>query len=199
MIGKLKGLLSEVDGAVGFIETASGVYYHVYLTPAILKKQKVGKPIEIYTYLQVREDNLTLYGFEDRKQHQIFKLLLSVPGVGPKSAFTIVSHKASDVLSQAVAANNAEFFSGIPGIGRKTAQKIILELAHKMGTAFEFSSLALSSEDATVVEALGSLGFAKHEARRSLSQIDGKLSVEDKIKKAIKIMTQKTIPNHYGG
>lgn len=192
MIGKLKGLLIEVGSHKGLIETTSGVFYTVFLTPALIKRQKIRDSIEIYTYLQMREDTWTLYGFEDKKQQRIFEMLIAVPGIGPKSAFTIISHKASDDLSQAILTNNVEFFSDIPGVGKKSAHKILLELSAKVGKAFDMSALVLSPEDSTVVDALVSLGFKRHQARTSISKLDTQLSIEEKIKKAIKIMTSKS-------
>lgn len=192
MIGKIKGILVAVEFNQGLIETASGVSYIVFLTPALIKQQKIGYGIALYTYLQVREDNWILYGFEDKKQQRIFEMLITVPGIGPKSAFTILSHKNSDSLSQAILTNNVEFFSDIPGVGKKSAHKILLELSAKMGKIFDISSLALSPDDSTVVDALASLGFSKRDARNTIATFDKRLSVEDKIKKAIKIMTNKT-------
>ena len=147
--------------------------------------------IEIYTYLKVKEDNLTLYGFEDKKQQRIFEMLIHVSGIGPKSAFTIISHKDSDELSHAILTNNVEFLSDIPGIGKKSAHKILLELSPKMGKELDITSLLLSADDSTVIDALASLGFDRQAGRTALSKLDKNISVGDKIRKAIKIMTNR--------
>lgn len=192
MIGKIKGILSEIDDILALIETPSGLSYYVYLSLDILKQQKIGHPIEVYTYLQVREDNLTLYGFKNKKQYKMFQLLLKVSGVGPKSAFTIISHKDAEGILKAVKQNNADFFGDISGIGRKTAQKILLELSQKLGQTFDLSAFTLSDEDVMVVDALVSLGFQKHEAGKALSKLEKELSIEEKIKEAIRLMTKKS-------
>lgn len=191
MIGKIKGKLVETDGNIGLIETSGGVIYNVYLTPSILKSYDVGKHIEVYTYLQVREDALTLYGFENKSKFQLFQMLLAVDGVGPKSGFNIVSFTDSESIFDAVHANNVNFFSSIPGVGKKTAQKILLELSSKIGKEFDLSSMNLSVDETTVVDALVSLGFKRSDCHGILSKLDKKLSVENKIMQAMKLMTKK--------
>jgi Holliday junction DNA helicase RuvA len=190
MIGKIKGILSTVEGNKGLIDTASGLSYEVFLTPQCLTTH-VGEPIEVITYLQVREDNLTLYGFEDRSKYRFFTMFLSVDGVGPKSAFTIVSHTNPTEIVEAVSHSNVEYFSHVPGIGKKTAQKIVLELSHKMDGEFEFSTLSVSSDDTLVFDALTSLGFMRKEIQEVLTHIDKTLSVEERVKKAIQLLTSK--------
>src|SRR3989344_3214585 len=111
MIGKLKGVLSEISGNIGLIETKGGVYYEVYLTPSIISKTQPKTLIEVYTYLQVREDALTLFGFQARSEYEFFKMLLSVSGVGPKTAFSVISYVPSDQLVSYVKSNDAEAFS----------------------------------------------------------------------------------------
>lgn len=191
MIGKIKGKLVETDGNIGLIETSGGVFYNVYLTPSILKTFSVGKNIEVYTYLQVRDDNLTLYGFENKSKYQLFQMLLAVDGVGPKSGFNIVSFTDSDNIFDAVRGNNVNFFSAIPGVGKKTSQKILLELSSKIGREFDISAMSLSADDITVVDALVSLGFKRSDCHAILAKLDKKLSVEGKIMKAMKLMTKK--------
>ncbi len=186
MIGKLKGILSELDGNRGLIETTSGVYYNAFLTPAIISDFEVGKPIEIYTYLQVREDALTLYGFQTKDDYVSFTMLLSVPGVGPKTAYTVISYAKTRHLIQAIKDNDIDFFSSVKGLGRKTAMKIILELSQKLKQDFELKKMYLSEEDKTVVDALISLGFKSHDASSIVSKLPKKLSVEEKIKQALK-------------
>jgi Holliday junction DNA helicase RuvA len=185
MIGKLKGKLIEVENNIGLIETAGGLAYQVYLPPHLLSTLPLSSSVEIYTYLQVREDALILFGFETKKQSDFFKMLLTVPGVGPKTAFSIVSFSKIDELTVAIKENNADFFTRIPGLGKKTAMKIILELSQKLKSAFELQKMYLSEEDKTVVDALVSLGFKTHQAKTALSSLPKNLSVEEKIKKAL--------------
>ncbi len=195
MIGKLKGKLVEVDKNIGLIETSGGVFYQVFLPPSLLSTFHLPPlsstihdlpSIEIYTYLQVREDALILFGFETKKQHDFFKLLLTVSGVGPKTAFSVISFIKLDQLVQYVQSNDVNAFTEVPGLGRKTAMKIILELSSKLKSDFDISKMILSDEDKTVIGALVSLGYKSFEAKKLLSKLPKNLTVEEKIKEALK-------------
>ncbi len=190
MIGKIKGLLSEIDGTSGLIETTGGVFYKLFLPTSLLM---VNTPVavELYTYLQVRDDALVLFGFEHKKDHDLFLMLLAVSGVGPKTAYTVSSHSKPDQLIEAVRQNNIEYFTRIPGLGKKTAMKILLELSQKIKEDFQFEKMNLSEEDGTVVDALVSLGFRSQDARNILTKIPKNLSLEEKIKEGIRISTQR--------
>ena len=186
MIGKIKGNLVEVENNIGLIETAGGVFYNVFLTPNIISKHKTPNPIEVYTYLQVRDDALVLFGFESKKESDFFKLLLSVSGVGPKTAYNVISHVSLDSLVSLVKSNDVSGFTQVPGLGKKTAQKIILELSSKLKSDFDMSKMALTDEDKTVVEALISLGYSANDAKNIVSKLPKDLTVEQKIKEALK-------------
>ena len=189
MIGKLKGKLVEVDKNLGLIETSGGVFYQVFLPPSFLNLQPTTyplQPIELYTYLQVRDDALILFGFQTKKEHDFFKLLLTVPGVGSKTAFNVISHVSLDSLVKYVQSNDVNAFTQVPGLGRKTAMKIILELSGKLKTDFDMKNMILSDEDKTVIEVLISLGYKSYDAKKLLSKLPKNLSVEEKIKEALK-------------
>lgn len=186
MIGKLKGKLVEIDGNAGLIETSGGVFYQVYLPTSYLSSMSDHpSSIEIYTYLQVRDDALVLFGFETKQQHDFFKLLLTVSGVGPKTAFSVISLVPLDKLVQYVTSNDVDSLK-VPGLGRKTAMKIILELSSKLKSDFDMSKMVLSDDDQTAVSALVSLGYKSHDAKRIVSKLPKNLSVEEKIKEALK-------------
>ncbi len=191
MIGKLKGILKEVEGNQGLVETASGVYYMVYLTPDIIKRYQIDESLEIYTYLHVKEDNLTLYGFDNKNKFQLFNMLLAVDGVGPKLAYGVISFTDSQHIIDAVTTSNHTFFSTIPGIGKKTAQKILLELSSEFDTEFKFEKAVLSQDDSTVIDALTALGFDRKSSHDVLDKLDKKASIETKIQQAIKFLTKK--------
>lgn len=191
MIGKLKGKLVEVDGNIGLVETKAGIYYRVYLTPRILQEKEINQPVEVYTYLQVSQDDLTLYGFENKNQYDMFRMLIAVSGIGPKSAFNIISFAQSERIVKAVAENDLDYLVNIPGLGKKTAQKIMLELSSKLGEVFDLKKAVLSKEDKIVVDALASLGFNRLEVRRVISKVDKKLSIEERIRQAIKLTAKK--------
>ncbi len=186
MIGKLKGTLSELDGNIGLIETVSGVSYYSYLTPSLISQIPLKSPIEVYTYLQVREDAQTLFAFGTKDEYSLFQLLLSVSSVGPKTAYLVISYAKVNELIQAVKENNIDFFQEIRGLGKKTAMKIILELSQKLKQEFELRKMYLSEEDKTVVDALVVLGFRSHDASTVVSKLPKKLAIEEKIKEALK-------------
>jgi Holliday junction DNA helicase RuvA len=194
MIGKLKGKLVEVDKNIGLIETSGGVFYQVFLPSSFVRRSPLpagrqvgegGSPIELYTYLQVRDDALVLFGFETKKHHDFFKLLLSVSGVGPKTAFSVISYVPLDSLVKFVQSNDVNAFTRVPGLGRKTAMKIILELSSKLKTDFDMKNMILSDDDQTVIGALISLGYKSYDAKKIISKLPKNLSVEEKIKKAL--------------
>ncbi|MEK7177478.1 MAG: Holliday junction branch migration protein RuvA [Patescibacteria group bacterium] len=188
MIGKLKGKLVEVEGNVGLIETSGGVFYQVFL-PTSLLSSIINYPssIEIYTYLQVRDDALVLFGFETKQQHDFFLLLLSVSGVGPKTAFTVISALKTEEIVRAVTSNEVDALTKVPGLGRKTAMKIILELSSKFKSEFDMKNMVLSDDDQTAVSALVSLGYKSYDAKKIISKLPKNLTVEEKIKEALKV------------
>lgn len=186
MIGKLKGKLVEVDKNIGLIETSGGVFYQVFLIPRLISLTPLKSPIELYTYLQVRDDALVLFGFETKQQHDFFLLLLTVSGVGPKTAFTVISSLKTEEIVRAVTSNEVEALIKVPGLGRKTAMKIILELSSKFKADFDMKNMILSDDDQTVISALVSLGYKSYDAKKIVSKLPKNLSVEEKIKKALK-------------
>ncbi len=192
MIGKLKGKLVEVSGNIGLIETNGGVFYEVFLTPDLISNFNKNNLIEIYTYLQVKDDALVLFGFETTKQFNFFKLLLLVSGVGPKTAFNIISFFNIDDLIAAIKKNDSDYLSRVPGLSKKTAMKIILELSNKLDINFEIKNLVISDEDKTAIDALVSLGFSSIEAKKIITNLPKNLSIEEKIKMALKNKNEKS-------
>ena len=194
MIGKLKGKLVEVDRNIGLIETSGGVFYQIYLPFSLLSTfhlpplSSINNPpsIEIYTYLQVRDDALVLFGFETKKQHDFFQLLLTVSGVGPKTAFSVISFLKIEEITKSVIDNNIDILTRVPGLGKKTAMKIILELSSKLKTSFDMKNMILSDDDKTVIDALIALGFRSNEAKTIFSKLPKNLSLEEKLKLALK-------------
>ena len=122
MIGKIKGILSEIDGQMGLIETSGGVFYRVFLPPPLLRIV-TPESIEIYTYLQVRDDAFVLFGFETKVNYDYFNLLLTVSGVGPKTAFNVMAYAQPVDINQAVRNNDVKFFSKVPGLGKKNSHE----------------------------------------------------------------------------
>lgn len=191
MIGALKGTLSGIDGNIGLIETAGGVVYETYVTAGFLTHNRIGSSVILRTYLQVRDDALVLFGFETKEEHRMFKLLLSVSGVGPKTAFMIVSHTSTTDLIEAVSKSDISYFTKIPGLGKKTGMKIILELSQKIKSEVRLEKFNLNEEDTTVIQALVALGYPSSDAHKIFDKIPQDLSVEDKIKFALRETTKK--------
>lgn len=191
MIGKIKGKLAEYENNYGLIETTSGVFYKVFLSLEFLSPEYISQEIEVYTYLQIKEDDHVLYGFKDKATLKLFELLIKVDGVGPKMAFNIISSTIADNIIEAVTSNNLDFFCSIPGVGRKTAQKILIELSSKMGKMVDVLPTILTQDERLVVDALFSLGFKKSEGEKIISKLDKNISVEEKVKEAIKLLTKK--------
>lgn len=191
MIGKLKGIVDSVDGNEALVETAGGVYYRVFLTPTLLSKSRPGEKIELTTYLHVKDDGLTLFGFEDSDKYKLFQMLLSVDGVGPKLAFVVISYTSGSDIMAAVTSQNHAFFSSIPGIGKKTAHKILLELSSRLKTEFAPLSLVMSQDEVTILEAVSALGFDKKEAQKHLGELEAQITIEEKITQIIRLMSKK--------
>lgn len=186
MIGALKGILIGVDGNTGLIETQGGVIYEAYVTTSFISHFPIGSPVVLLTYLQVRDDALVLFGFENRSEQKMFKMLITISGVGPKTAFHVVSNTNSSDLVEAVGKNDIAYFTKIPGLGKKTAMKIILELSQKLKTEFRFDSMQVSDEDNTVIDALVALGYSPADAKKIFTKLPKELSVEEKIREALK-------------
>lgn len=186
MIGKLKGKLIELTGNVGLIETENGVSYEVYLTPQLLRSQHKLDTIEVYTYLQVKDDALVLFGFQTKKEHEFFKLLLTVSGVGPKTAFSVISFVSLDSLISCIKNNDVDLLTHVPNLGKKTAMKIILELSTKLKNEFEIKNIILNEEDKTVIEALKTLGYSSLETKKIVLKLPKGLTIEEKIKESLK-------------
>lgn len=175
-------LVLDVGGASGGI----GLKIH---TPApTLAQVNSGQEIRLHTYLQVREDSLTLFGFIDEEELEIFELLLGVNGVGPKVALSTLSTLTPDALRLALANDEPAVIARAPGIGKRTAQKIVLELKDKVEAGGEgLQALASASDiDTEVIEALIALGYSVVEAQRAAQQIPKDVTtVEERLRLAL--------------
>lgn len=185
MIGKLKGTLSEIFGTEALIETSGGVFYKVHITPALAQKGVSSDQLELYTYLNVKEDDLTLFGFDTYQEYTMFTYLIAIDGVGPKTAYLIVSSSSPADIRTAVHANDVAFFQKIKGIGKKTAQRILIDLSAKFGSEFDITAGQETADDIDALDALVSLGFKRKDAKNALEEIDSSLALEERIKLAL--------------
>lgn len=190
MIASIAGVISSLQDKTVIVETSSGVGYELFSTPESLRGKNIGDEVRLHTHLQVRDDAHVLFGFANSDEKRFFMILLAVPGVGPKTAFSIVCHLSFEDAVQAVRAQKVEVFSSISGIGKKTAMKIVLELSQLFKTEFKFET-QLSDNDKTVIDALVSLGFSRKDALELFKKLDSSLTIEQKIQKALQLSIRK--------
>lgn len=185
MIGYLEGVIKyKTQGKI--ILFAGGIGFTVYL-PSNLHFLENQKAI-LFIHTHIREDNLSLFGFESPKDLDIFELLLTVSGVGPKIALAMLSSSTEEKIKKAISESNLAFFSSISGVGKKTAQKIILDLKSKIGKGdVNMSNLEGNSE---LVDSLVSLGFQKGEISSIYGEIDTTLPLGAQVKLALKLLKQ---------
>lgn len=200
MYSYIKGQLTEIEEDKIVVE-AGGIGYNIYTTGQTFQYlPPVGEDVKVYTYLHLREDIMMLYGFVSKDELKVFKLLLGVNGIGPKGALAILSVMTTDDLRFAVLGDDAKAIAKAPGVGAKTAQRLILELKDKLKLedAFE-QKLSHVQEDATTnvngvkneaVQALVALGYSSSEALKAMNGIEltPETEVEDLLKAALKNM-----------
>lgn len=195
MISYISGVVDDIEKDKVIIDN-NGMGYGIFVSRNTLDQIGIGEQIKIYTYLSVREDAMQLYGFLSKQELQIFKLLIGVSGVGPKGGLAILSTCPGDSLSLAIISDDAKAISKAPGIGAKTAQKIIIELKDKID--FEEMIATKDSNTTTInngvvsdaIEALTSLGYSQsmaYQAVKNIKNVDD-MDVEDILKAALKNM-----------
>ena len=188
MISRLRGkpVARRPDGLVLDV---NGVGYLVAATPGVLRCAEGAEEVVVETYLVVREDALALYGFADASERELFEHLISVSGVGPKMALAIVSGSTSAELRRAIALEDTKRFEAIPGIGKKTAQRVVLELKEKIGIA-PVDEAALDpgglGDHLAARDALVELGYTMLDAERALAEVDPDLSPEERVRHALR-------------
>jgi Holliday junction DNA helicase RuvA len=184
MIGYLSGIIKSKQ-LNSLIVDVQGVGYEVFVPLFSLSTCKLAEKKEFFIYTHVREDTLSLFGFTNKEDKSIFMQLLSVSGVGPKTALNILSaSNGSSNIVRAIQNADVDFFTSIKGIGKKSGQRIIVDLKPKLGGLkdLEFESQG----DLDLVEALTGLGFSKDEVKLAMRGVDKTLALEEKIKQALK-------------
>jgi holliday junction DNA helicase RuvA len=171
-------------GADGLVLDVGGVGYLVQATPRALAQAGGSKEVTVETYLHVREDALQLYGFADAAERELFEQLLAVSGVGPKVALAIVSGSTPAELRRAIAREDTARFEAIPGIGRKTAQRVVLELKGSLATETEPD--AEGGGHVVARDALVELGYTVVDAESVLADIDPGLPPEERVRMALR-------------
>ena len=186
MIGRLRGR-PVARRADGLVLDVGGVGYLVQATPSALRRSDAASEVSLETYLHVREDALQLYGFAEPAERELFELLLGVSGVGPKVALAIVSGSPATDLRRAIAREDSARFQAIPGIGKKTADRIVLELKEKLGGEEALAQEAGPETPYLVArDALVELGWSLLDAERVLAEVDPELPPEERVRLALK-------------
>lgn len=189
MIRLLKGTIELIDGTYVLIDV-NGVGYHVHTTQDVLSKASIGNAVKLFTYTHVREDLLELYGFASLEELKLFEQFLGVSGIGPKTAIGIFAIGSREKIMNAVATADVNFFSSVPRLGKKNAQKLIIELKNKIGSLEELDlSSKTTQTDGEVVEALKNFGFSTKEAQEAIRNIDLSIdNVSDRVRLALKYL-----------
>ena len=197
MIAYLKGRALQITAETAIIEVG-GIGYEAYCSGGAFRKIVVGETVELYTYLQVKEDGITLFAFGSMKEKELFLKLTSVSGVGPKLAISVLTGLSADDLVQAIFSADVKRLSAVKGLGKKTAEKIVLELHGKISAEEVMKASGdpvtsavqptqVSAQDEEAISALMGLGFTKNESVQAVKRAHdlGATSVEDIIRKAL--------------
>ena len=200
MIAYLRGKVLTTTAETAILDV-NGVGYEAYCSGGAFRKITVGQIAELYTYLQVKEDGITLFGFESVKEKELFLKLITVSGVGPKLGIAVLASLSADEFAQAIATADVKRLSAVKGLGKKTAEKIVLELHGKISAAEIMSASGdglsggvmetpvgrLSAADEEAVSALMGLGFTRAESTQAVKRARdmGAVTVEEVIMKAL--------------
>jgi holliday junction DNA helicase RuvA len=185
MISRLRGTPAgrTLDGLVIDV---GGVGYLVSATPSVLRRAEGATELTVETYLHVREDALQLYGFADAAERSLFVRLLGVSGVGPKVALAVVSSASPDELQRAIALKDPARFQAIPGIGKKTAERIVLELEGSLSETVAATTAGEGARELVARDALVELGYSVVEAEQALAAVDPELPAEERVREALR-------------
>ena len=195
MIAYIKGIFEEITED-GIVVEAGGVGYGIAVPPSLASELTLGDEVKIYTYYQVAEDMQKLYGFASREDRRVFTQLLKVSGIGPKLAMSIMSSVGTDELKLAVITNDVKTLSRAPGLGKKTAEKLILELKDSFDAAEVISGtkapqgapLVMDDAFSEAAQALMALGYSSSEAMKAVRQVEPRdgITVDDVLQEAFR-------------
>lgn len=193
MIYNLRGTLTYCDQNFAVVE-CGGVGFKCFTTLTTLREiGKVGNEVDLYTHLSVREDAMDLFGFASKEELESFRLLISVSGIGPKAAVAILSEMTPDRLAVCIASGDAKMLTKAQGVGKKTAERVVLELKDKMGAigssdvaAAAAAGSAEGTDSAEAVQALVALGYTQSDAAVVIGRLDPSLSVDEMIRIGLK-------------
>lgn len=187
MIAKIEGIVWDTNEK--FITVGvGGVGFKIYTTNEIKEISQKGKNISLFTHLVVREDALDLYGFTTEEELNFFEMIISISGIGPKTAVNVLNISSVTALKRAISTGDTSHLTKVSGIGKKIADKMVLELKDKVETTGDENDVTLRDE-IDAVEALKALGYSQNDSRRALSEVDRAITkTGDRIKAALKIL-----------
>ena len=192
MISHIKGVVEEKFGSNGLIVDVNGVGYEMMVPVLDFENVNLGEEKKYYTYHQVRENAEELYGFSSLTAKKLFELLISVQGVGPKAGIAIMSLAEAEEVRNAIANGDVTFVSKASGVGKKSAERVIVDLKDKVGIPSRYGATEVKvvgvndSEVDEALDALMALGFTLKEATMVLSEVDKNLAVEERVRLALK-------------
>ncbi len=193
MIATLRGEITQVEDNAIIIETG-GVGLRVFVTKPLRERVKAGEIIFLFTHLVVREDDWKLFGFESQADRELFTTLLGVDGVGPRTALAVLSTLTIDTVQRAVFSDEPDLLSRVPGVGKKTAQKMVLYLHDRLKPVSGLENIAsMSDTDSEVLAALTALGYSVVEAQTAIQSIpkDAPEDVEERLRLSLQQFTGK--------
>jgi Holliday junction DNA helicase RuvA len=187
MIAYIEGKVIQKDSK-SLIVLTGGIGYKIHATFEIIEKRKLQDEVKLFVYHAIREDAQDLFGFETKEDKDVFELLIGISGIGPKTALGILNVTTVESLRRAVTTNDSSHLIKVSGIGKKNAEKIVLELKGKLGEGEEMLSL---KDEVDALEALKSLGFGHKEAREVLRSLPAHIiSTESRVKEALKLLSK---------
>lgn len=186
MIGKITGKIAGISLSRVILE-AGGIGYVVHTTPTQLENKHLGQEASFWTHMAVRENDISLYGFGEEEELLMFEKLLGVSGIGPKSALAILGVAGLETLENAIISGDTTILTKVAGVGKKTADKIVLELTGKVTSSREMPGSM--KDDLDVFEALQALGYRENQIKEILKELPkGPLGANEKIKQALKLL-----------
>jgi Holliday junction DNA helicase RuvA len=191
MIATLRGEISQIEETALILEVG-GVGLRVFVPAPLRTRLKVGEAAFLFIHLVVREDALTLYGFESQAERELYNILLGVDGVGPKVALAVLSTLTVDAIQRAIFADEAEILGRVPGVGKKTAQKMAIHLKDKLKPTDALAGVAAMADyDSEVLAALTALGYSVVEAQSAIQSLpkDAPKDVEERLRVALQYFT----------
>jgi len=189
MIAKIEGQISYIGNRFLIVDV-SGVGYKLFVTNEAISLSKIEESIKLWVHTAVRENSIDLYGFLDIEELSFFELLLDVSGIGPKSALSTLSVAPVSTLRKAIASGDTTYLNKVSGIGRKTAEKIIIELKDKLKEyEGDIATSQVMQEERDILEALRTLGYSQDEAREAIKKIPSNMTeMNNRLKEALKII-----------